>query len=382
MNGDSPEINRIEAPRRPAQFARRQIFDPEVDTLIRIKQAQEGFKVSGAGLAVAVLDSGIRATHKDFKGRRIVQHNFTSDNDGDTGDASDGHGHGTHVTGIIAAKGVHTGIAFDAGIVALKVLQNDGEFEEGDPDGFGTINRALQWVLDHRQEFNITAINLSLGDVSNHVDLSAFQESQTRQLTRQLISQLRQANVPLITGAGNKYFRFRREGMCFPAILPETISVGAIFDAAIGKFTYLDGSIANTTQPGQITPFSQRLHEDNGSGSFTTIFAPGAPITSTGHKTDEGESLESGTSQAVPVITGVVLLMQEYYRKTTGKLPPVGVLAECLRSGGEAITDGDDEKDNVPHTNKQFQRVHALRALDAVRRHLQIELLRTETAFR
>lgn len=68
--------------------------------------------------------------------------------------------------------------------------------------------------------------------------------------------------------------------------------------------------------------------------------------------------------------------------RTTGRMPTVDTLVTCLRNGGVLTNDGDDEDDNVPHTGKNFLRVDALSALEAVRRHLQNELLRTRTAFR
>jgi hypothetical protein len=208
--------------------------------------------------------------------------------------------------------------------------------------------------------------------------------------TLQLIRELRNLNIPLITSAGNRYARFSRrdvssaarQGMCFPAILRETISVGAVYDAAEGDFFYpATEARAFSTMADQITPYSQRLHEDAGGHTFTTIFAPGSRIASSGNRSDTGESVQEGTSQAAPVTAGVVLLMQELYRRATGKLPPVDTLAQCLRNGAAVINDGDNENDNVRHTGKDFKRIHALRALDAIRRNLLKELLTTKKAF-
>jgi subtilisin family serine protease len=53
--------------------------------------ARNQFRVSGAGLAVAVLDTGINPRHVDFAGRIVAEQNFTSDNGGDVGDATDGN---------------------------------------------------------------------------------------------------------------------------------------------------------------------------------------------------------------------------------------------------------------------------------------------------
>ncbi len=88
-------------------------------SLIRVGEARTAYSVDGSGLAVAVLDTGIRATHRDFTGRVIAQRNYTTDNGGDDANAADGDGHGTHVSGIVMANGTHQGIAPGANVVAL-----------------------------------------------------------------------------------------------------------------------------------------------------------------------------------------------------------------------------------------------------------------------
>jgi subtilisin family serine protease len=370
----SPQTRRIPNPEPPAQFKTKQIriLDAEVDTLIRVKRARQTFSVSGTGLTAAVLDTGLRTTHIDFAGRVRAQRNFTSDNGGDENNAADGNGHGTNVGGIIVANGNHVGIAPNAGIVPLKVLSNSGG------GSFDAVDKALQWVLDNRTTFNISAVSLSLGDQSNETDDSGHEGSDTLRLIRAL----RDLNVPVVVAAGNDYFAFREQGMSFPAILRETVSVSAVYDANEGGFNYASGAEAFSTGANRITPFSQRLHEDVNPETRTDIFAPGAPVTSSGNETDVGESVQQGTSQATPVTTGVILLMQEFFFRTTGRMPTVDTLVTCLRNGGVLTNDGDDEDDNVPHTAKNFLRVDALSALEAVRRILQNELLRTRTAFR
>jgi subtilisin family serine protease len=374
MSNIPPQSRRIPSPEPPAQFQTRQIriLDAEVDSLIRVRQARQAFSVTGSGLTVAVLDTGLRTTHVDFVGRVRSQHNFTSDNGGDENDASDGNGHGTNVCGIIVANGNHVGIAPGAGIVPLKVLTNNGG------GSFQAVDQALRWVLDTRETFNITVVSISLGDESNENDDASFDG----EVTQGLVRALAEVNVPVVVAAGNDYFRFQRQGMGFPAILRETISVGAVYDASEGAFQYQSGAEAFSSGPDRITPFSQRLHPDVNSNTRTDIFAPGAPVTSSGIASDIGESVQQGTSQATPVVSGVVLLMQEFFLRTTGHMPSLDTVVTCLRNGAVIINDGDDENDNVSHTGKAFPRVDALLALEAVRRLLQRDLLRTRVAFR
>lgn len=63
-------------------------------------------------------------------------------------------------------------------------------------------------------------------------------------------------------------------------------------------------------------------------------------------------------------------------------MPTVDTLVTCLKECGVLANDGDDEDDNVPNTSKDFLRVDEPSALEAVRRHLQNELLLTRTPFR
>lgn len=357
----------IKVPEKPIQFDLPQLTleDIEVDNLIRIDRARTTFEVTGTGMNVAVLDTGLRTTHVDFAGKVVAQRNFTPDNNGNPDDASDGQGHGTNVTGIIAANGDHKGIAPRAGVIPLKVLSNTGS------GSFTAVTDALKWVLENHQVYNISAVNMSLGNSVNVDDDSGFDNDETRQV----ISQLRNNNVIVVAAAGNDYFKFQLPGMGFPAILRDTISVGAVYDASVGPFSYRGGAEARSTGRDRLTPFSQRLHEDHNPNTRTDIFAPGAPVTSSGINTDHGESVQQGTSQATPVVVGVILLMQEYFKKNTGQLPSLKVISECLRSGGVPIIDGDDEDDNVRHTQKTYLRVDALLALAAVRRKLQMNLL-------
>jgi len=336
-------------------------FDIEIDHFLWVNQARQAFHVSGYGLTVAVLDTGLNTTHVDFVNRIPAQRNFTSDNNGVETDATDGHGHGTNVAGLIVADGDHRGIAPEAKVIPLKVLpnRNTGSFE--------AITKALAWVIEHRDEYNITAVCLSITDRQNYAADNFGAHS-----LRQHMQTLRAMNVPVVIAAGNDYFTHKsRQGMSYPAILGECISVGAVYDADIGGFDYGGDLLAKSTRAGQITPFSQRLHESLNSSTYTRIFAPGSLATSSGIENEHGESIQQGTSQATPVTVGLILLMQEFYQRSTGELPTVDQLIAWLRRGGVSIHDGDDEDDTVVHTGLDFIRLDALSALDAVRRELQ-----------
>jgi hypothetical protein len=144
------------------------------------------------------------------------------------------------------------------------------------------------------------------------------------------------------------------------------VSAGAVFDANIGSVGYWDGALANTTGPDRLTPFSQRLHSNVSAIYRTDIFAPGASLTSSGIISDTSSSTMDGTSQATPVVAGVILLMQQYHKQQYGTLPTVDQIENALRASAVIINDGDDEDDNVTNTGLNYPRVDALTALQAI----------------
>lgn len=332
----------------------------QVRPLIRADTAVTRFRVRGEGLAVAVLDTGLRTSHIDFAGRVPAQANFTSDNGGNNADATDGDGHGTNVAGIIAADGNHKGIAPGAKVVPVKVLPNSGSAP------FSLTRDGLQWVLDNRESHKITVVNMSLGDGGNHTSDNFDDE------VRDLIKKLREAKVAVVVSAGNDFFTHSsKQGMGYPGIFRETVSVGAVFDANEGGFTYGSGAACTSSAADQITPFSQRLHTSFNADVRTDIFAPGAPVTSSGILDDRGESIQHGTSQAAPVTSGVILLMQQFCLRERGALPTVDEIEEFLRRGAVPISDDAGDADNVENTGKSFLRIDAVGALEAIQNQIE-----------
>lgn len=350
--GRSPQrVNPVPRPVQRGELLNAELV--EASSLINAPQARLAFGVDGSGFSAAVLDTGVRATHRDFAGRVVAQVNYTSDNGGDTEDATDGDGHGTNVSGIVVANGTHTGIAPGADLVAIKVLENDGS------GSFEDVTSGLDWVIANHSTYHITVVNLSLGDGGNYTSMSS-DSFKTKLQT------LRSAGIAVCAAAGNDYYGWNSEqGMGYPAIFPETVSVGAVYDANLGAVSYGDGSIAYSTAADRICPFSQRLHSNVSANNRTDLLAPGAAITSAGITSDTSSSTDHGTSQATPMVAGVILLLQQSYQRTTGALPTVDQLEKWLRAGAVSINDGDDENDNVANTGLSFPRVDALAALEA-----------------
>ena len=130
---------------------------------------QKSLGLTGRGIGVAVIDSGITSWHDDltpgdnraypYANQRVAK--FVDFVNGQTMPYDD-HGHGSHVAGIILgngfdSRGRQSGMAPDASLVSLKVL---------DADGKGTISRiiaALDWVAANAGTYNIRVVNLSVG---------------------------------------------------------------------------------------------------------------------------------------------------------------------------------------------------------------------------
>ena len=117
--------------------------------------------VTGAGITVAVVDSGISA-HPALTGKVIASVSKVS---GDPSTA-DAHGHGTHIAGIIAGNSTASkyvtpqydgGIAPDVKLVNVRVLGANGTGWTSD------VIAGIEWVIENRSRYNIRAINLSLG---------------------------------------------------------------------------------------------------------------------------------------------------------------------------------------------------------------------------
>ena len=124
--------------------------------------------ITGKGVGVAVIDSGINGDMPDFENAdgssRVTANVISAPGATRPGDEV---GHGTHVAGIIAgnsfhrnagdpARGAYVGIAPEANLIALKIADDAGDSTVLD------VITALQFVVDHKDELNIRVVNLSV----------------------------------------------------------------------------------------------------------------------------------------------------------------------------------------------------------------------------
>lgn len=307
--------------------------------------------IDGSGVSVAIIDTGIDTDRPLIAPNYITGYDFIDrDNNPD-----DNEGHGTHVSGIIGATDETIGVATDVGLIALRAFNDSGA------GSLSRIEEALKWVSQHRQQYNIVAVNLSFG-------FGSFASESEVRLYGSAISDelqhLEDAGVTVVASSGNHYYTNSTlkepANLAFPAIY-STLAVGAVWqDATESNKTWYQGGADYSTGADRIVSFSQRLNSDK------MIFAPGTHITST--LPGGGIGKDSGTSQAAPHVSGAVALLQEASLQFGDRLLTSKEVAEILRTTGEPIFDGDDEDDNVNNTYSSYIRVNIYNAVREVKR--------------
>ena len=132
-------------------------------------KAAGGLGATGAGIGVAIVDSGINATHPDLARRVVKNLKFVADYVVETNDSDTTSGHGTHVAGTVAGDGTasktgtaedlggygyYTGVAPGANLIGLGV---------GDGRNIIWSLSAFNWIADNHRAYNIRVVSNSWG---------------------------------------------------------------------------------------------------------------------------------------------------------------------------------------------------------------------------
>ncbi|MCF8543177.1 MAG: S8 family serine peptidase [Candidatus Nanopelagicales bacterium] len=218
---------------------------------------------TGEGVDVAVIDTGV-GYHPDLDDQVSSSVDIIGRGNG----RSDGHGHGTHVAGTIAAEANNgvgvTGLAPNARIMAVKVLSDEGAGSAGD------VAKGIIWAADNGAE----VINMSLGGESK----SSAMETAVRYAIER--------SVVVVAAAGNS--GQWGSPLSYPASYEGVLAVGATqSDDAKASFSTANSSV--------------------------DIAAPGAKILST--LPSGGYASWNGTSMATPHVAAAAALVLERARQ-------------------------------------------------------------------
>jgi thermitase len=248
----------------------------------------------GQGVIVAVLDTGVEATHPALQGRLVSGYDFV-DNDADPGEEgiygqNISYGHGTHVAGLIALA------APEATIMPLRVLDIDGS------GNVWVLAQALQYALDH----GASVINMSLSTSARTRLLEDLIGKAACKNAGACTAQ--QGGVVVVLAAGNSGSQKQE----YPA--SEAKNLGGVL------------AVAATTQQDSLASFSTY-------GSWVSLAAPGDNVLSS---VPLGEYASwSGTSMAAPLVAGSAALVRSACPSLSAPQVTRQLLATAASIGGK-----------------------------------------------
>ncbi|MEV1292196.1 S8 family serine peptidase [Pseudonocardia sp. NPDC049635] len=227
---------------------------------------------TGAGIGVAVLDTGLDLGHPDFADRDIESRSFV-----DGQQVQDLQGHGTHCVGtacgpLSPGSGRRYGVAYESRILVGKVLGDDGS---GTDAG---ILEGIEWAITSGAQI----VSLSLGADLDEVS-AAYENAGRRALD---------AGVLIIAAAGNNAERSAGNVgfVGVPANSPSIMAVGAVDAAlAIAEFSAASSAV---------------------DGGQVDIAGPGVDVYSSWPMPQRNDTI-SGTSMATPHVSGIAALLAQ-----------------------------------------------------------------------
>jgi subtilisin family serine protease len=278
--------------------------------------------LTGAGITVAVLDTGIEAGHPAFAGIEIVERDFTGSGDGDT------HGHGTHCAGTIAGRDVD-GTRFGVAQGVTRLLA--GKVLGGEGGGTDTIAAAIQWAVDEGAHVISMSLGIDFpGFVRRLQDAGWATEPATSRALAAYRDNLRLLealasfvtarfefgrSAILVAAAGNESERTAPDPYTID-VAPPAASLGFVSVAALGQ-AGTDLEVASFSNTG------------------ATLAGPGVGVTSAG--LGGGLQTMSGTSMATPHVAGVAALWAERLLTDTGTVDP-DLLSDRLVGNARSLT--------------------------------------------
>jgi len=252
--------------------------------------------ITGQGVNVCVVDTGIDYTHPDLINRVVRQYNFADGNS----DAMDGNGHGTHVAGIIASQGLmYRGMSYDVALFGAKVLDDKGSGYESD------VAAGIQWCVQEGAD----VINLSLGE-------GLYSETCDETEMAQAVNDAVDAGVVVVCASGNDG---NPNSIVSPACASKVIAVGSV-DKIDSVSSYSDGGVeldvvapggdqfGGANYPEIVSPFSTLVAGD----PLLCMYLIGEQCYDNYFTVEGGRFIRAvGTSMAAPHVAGAAALLLE-----------------------------------------------------------------------
>ncbi len=267
-------------------------------------------KATGAGVGVAVIDTGIAGGLRDFSvsqqdtQSRVIASAVTNP---DAKTATDTYGHGTHVAGIIAGNGTYrsnsdrlrdkyVGVAPNANLISIKVSDDDGEATVLD------VIYGLQFAVDFRRDYNIRVVNLSL-------ESSAAESYKTDPLDA-AVEAAWFSGIVVVAAAGNRGSNSDAVHYA-PANDPFVISVGAIDD--VGTKNPKDDKLESWSSRGQTQDGFAKPEVVAPGSHIVSLLSPDSAFASMCPSCIVSNEYirAGGTSMAAPMIAGLVANLLE-----------------------------------------------------------------------
>jgi len=252
--------------------------------------------LTGTGLTVAVLDSGVRKSHQALRAKVVYEANFT-----DSPTAEDIFGHGTQVA-FVAAGGMHAlgekaGVSPGAAIMNIKVVNDDGlGTDESIVLGIDRVcdlaEAARKNGLWPTEDMYPNVLNLSFG-----AEDDGDPDNPVRAACRQASIEY---GLDVVAAAGN--FGPRMTTITLPACDPEIIAVGAI--ETTGELVIWEKSSRGPTVEGKTKP---------------DFVLWGVNLEMASEKADDQYVTKSGTSFSAPMLSGLTGLLWESGRRAYGE---------------------------------------------------------------
>lgn len=240
--------------------------------------------ITGQKINIAVIDTGINGMDAELKDSCIFQYDII----GGRKYPYDDNGHGTHVAGIISAKGIYKngmykGIAPDSKIVSIKALDKTGK------GSFDNFIKGIDFIIRFHKKFNIRVVNMSVGAPNTTEDSRKLDDA---------IDEMYYNGIVVVAAAGNN--GPANGSVASPGNNRNALTVGA----------YDDNREIKLSKSRVLKNYSGR-GPTNECVVKPEILADGYHIVSVSHK--GGYVSASGTSMATPIVSGMISLLLSKY---------------------------------------------------------------------